>query len=97
MLVSFELILYYQDINFPDRLDPTQVFHRDVIDVPSGGALGRLTDLSKLVMYLLPATTYIATLSAVTNAGVGPAARMTFTTRRAGKSNSKTMNSRLGY
>lgn len=85
LLIQFRLDIYFQDINFPDRINNDRPFSENLrIRVPSGGSLIRVTDFSELIMNLLPGTSYVASLSAVTNAGEGPRARFLFTTQRAG-------------
>ena len=78
-------MFYHQDPQNPDKVDSTRHPYEDVHFVQTGGPLVMPTIFSMDVTYfLLPASDYIVFLSAFTEAGDGPKARMSFTTARTG-------------
>lgn len=85
-LVGFEIIVYFQDINFPDRINRNIRGHRQFYMTRSGGSLVQLIDFSYDLMYLLPATGYVIVIAAATNGGVGPSTSIFVTTGRTGVS-----------
>lgn len=81
-VIAFEIDIYYQDINDPDRIGNSQFYHRELYEIPT---ILQLTEFSFNVMYLLPATNYIVVIAAVSRAGAGPGTRTVITTQRTGK------------
>ncbi len=85
-LCGFNIRIYYQDPNDPDRVDLSRAPYTDKYRPRTAVVQESTAFFRRINFFILPSTDYIVEISAITsNGGEGPRARAIFTTSRSGE------------